>query len=84
MTIGLVLFGPKKITFGNILTQNYRTYLPVCACAECPPGLPPLLNISDCEGQIISQNSVRDFFPVIFVILVIFSEFILSFSVIFR
>ena len=31
------LFGPKDITFGNILTQKYRTYLPVCACAECPP-----------------------------------------------
>ena len=27
-------FGPKNITFGNILTQKYRTYLPVCACAE--------------------------------------------------
>ena len=32
-----VFFGPKNITFGNILTQKYRTYLPVCACAECPP-----------------------------------------------
>ena len=31
------LFGPKNITFSNILTQKYRTYLPVCACAECPP-----------------------------------------------
>ena len=38
MKIVLVLFGPKNITFGNILTQKYRTYLPVCACAECPPG----------------------------------------------
>ena len=31
------LFAPKNITFGNILTQKYRTYLPVCACTECPP-----------------------------------------------
>ena len=39
MKILLVLFGPKNITFGNILTQKYRTYLPVCACTECPPGI---------------------------------------------
>ena len=39
MKIVLLLFGPKNITFGNILTQKYRTYLPVCACAECPPPL---------------------------------------------
>ena len=31
------LFGPKNITSGNILTQKYRTYLPVCACTKCPP-----------------------------------------------
>ena len=31
------VFAPKNITFGNILTQKYRTYLPVCACTECPP-----------------------------------------------
>ena len=35
--INLSLFVPKNITFGNITTQNYRTYLPVCACTECPP-----------------------------------------------
>ena len=29
------LFDPKNITFGNILTQKYRTYLLVCACTEC-------------------------------------------------
>ena len=38
------LFAPKNITFGNILTQKYRTYLPVCACTECPPGLGPNLH----------------------------------------
>ena len=32
------LFGPKNIPFGNILTQKYRTYLPVCAGTEWPPG----------------------------------------------
>ena len=32
-----ILFGPKNITFGSILTQKYRTYLPVRAFAECPP-----------------------------------------------
>ena len=32
-----VVFGPKIITFGNILIQKYRTYLPVCVCAKCPP-----------------------------------------------
>ena len=37
MSIVLVFFGPKNITFHNILTQKYRTYLPVCVCAECPP-----------------------------------------------
>ena len=37
MNIVLVFFGPKNITFHNILTQKYRTYLPVCVCAECPP-----------------------------------------------
>ena len=31
------LFGPKNITFGNILTHKYRTYLPVCECTKCPP-----------------------------------------------
>ena len=30
-------FGPKNITFGNIQTQKYRTYLPVSSCSECPP-----------------------------------------------
>ena len=39
MNIVLVFFGPKNITFHNILTQKYRTYLPVCVCAECPPGM---------------------------------------------
>ena len=39
MNIVLVFFGPKNITFHNILTQKYRTYLPVCVCAECPLGL---------------------------------------------
>ena len=38
MNIVLVFFGPKNMTFNNILTQKYRTYLPVCICAECPPG----------------------------------------------
>ena len=37
MNIVLVFFGPINITFHNILTQKYRTYLPVCVCAECPP-----------------------------------------------
>ena len=32
-----VFFGPKNITSSNVLTQKYRTYLPVCVCAECPP-----------------------------------------------
>ena len=39
MNIVLVFFGPKNITFHNILTQKCRTYLPVCVCAECPPPL---------------------------------------------
>ena len=30
-------FRPKNITFEHILIQKYRTYLPVCKCAECPP-----------------------------------------------
>ena len=30
------LFGPKNITFGNIIIQRYRTYHPVYSCAECP------------------------------------------------
>ena len=34
-----VLFRPGKNAFGNILAQKYRTYVPVCACAECPLGL---------------------------------------------
>ena len=34
----LSFFGPKNITSGNILTQKYWTYLPVCACAKCPLG----------------------------------------------
>ena len=34
----LASFEPKNITFRNILTQKYRTYLPVCACTECPLG----------------------------------------------
>ena len=34
-----ILFGPNNITFGNILTQKFRTCLPKCACAECPPPL---------------------------------------------
>ena len=37
MNIISVLFEPKKYHFDNILTQKYWTYLPVCACAECPP-----------------------------------------------
>ena len=37
MNIFSVLYGPKNITFGNILTQKYRTFLLVCGCAECPP-----------------------------------------------
>ena len=35
MNIVLVLFGLKNITFGNILTQRYRAYLPVYAWADC-------------------------------------------------
>ena len=35
--ISSTIFGPKNITFGNILTQKYRTYLPACAFTECPP-----------------------------------------------
>ena len=27
------------VLFGNILTQKYRTYLSVCACADCSLGL---------------------------------------------
>ena len=37
------LFGPNNITFSNMLTQKYRTYLPVCACTECPLGPDPAL-----------------------------------------
>ena len=38
MIIVLVSFGTKSINFGNILTQEYQTYLPaVCARAECHP-----------------------------------------------
>ena len=40
MNIVLVLFYlDPNFTSGNTLTQKYRTYLPVCACAECPPGV---------------------------------------------
>ena len=39
MNMVSVLFGPRNITFGNILTQKYRTYLPICTCAEWPPGV---------------------------------------------
>ena len=35
MNIKTVLFGSKNITFGNVLTQQYRTYLLVCVWAEC-------------------------------------------------
>ena len=39
MNTVLVLFEPKNITFGNVLTQKYWTYLPGCACAEGPLGV---------------------------------------------
>ena len=39
MNIVLVFFGPKNITFHNILTQKYRTYLPVVYVLSAPPGL---------------------------------------------
>ena len=45
MNMDLVFFGPKNITFHNILNQ---TYLPVRVCAECPPpghGLQETLNL---------------------------------------
>ena len=38
--ISSTMFGVKKHhehSFSFIWTQKYRTYLPVCACAECPP-----------------------------------------------
>ena len=37
MSIVLVYFVSQNSNFGNILTQKYQTYLPVCACSECPP-----------------------------------------------
>ena len=36
-----VLFGPRNITFGKILTQKHRTYLPICTCAELLSAPPP-------------------------------------------
>ena len=44
MAIISVLFGPKNIALRNIFIQKYRTYLPACSYAECPPGI--LRNIS--------------------------------------
>ena len=34
----LISFGHKNIIFDNIVTQKYRHYLPVYACAEVPLG----------------------------------------------
>ena len=33
-----ILFGPKNITSGNVLSQTYRTYLPVSTRAARSPG----------------------------------------------
>ena len=41
---------PNNIIFGNVLTKTYQTYLPSCACAECP------LRIQNCYWQPLTSD----------------------------
>ena len=58
MHIVPVFFGPKNITFGNNLTLKYRTYLPVCACGECPPRGPRCVACDDLTSVRVVEKFV--------------------------
>ena len=44
----------QNITFGNIMTKKYRTYLPVYACVECPPGALKGSSHPACLARVVS------------------------------